>query len=79
VTFSIVCGNFSQKEKMCMEKEWNIEFLIWDLIAHSVCFVKETGKNNARQLFCFFKLQLINGNRHWKNNLRKSNCRPGRM
>ncbi len=30
-------------------------------------------------VFFFFKLQLINGNRHWKNNLRKSNCRPGRM
>ncbi len=34
-----------------MEKEWNIEFLIWDLIAHSVYFVKETGKNNAVVLF----------------------------
>jgi hypothetical protein len=56
VTFSIVCGNFSQKEKMCMEKEWNIEFLIWDLIAHSVYFVKETGRNNnALQLFCVFQ------------------------
>jgi len=51
VTFNIVCGNFSQKEKMCMEKEWNIEFLIWDLIANSVYFVKETGKNNAVVLF----------------------------
>jgi hypothetical protein len=51
VTFSIVFGNFSQKEKMCMEKEWNIEFLMWDLIAHSVYFVKETGRNNALQLF----------------------------
>jgi hypothetical protein len=29
-----------------MEKEWNIEFLIWDLIAHSVYFVKETAKKN---------------------------------
>jgi hypothetical protein len=54
VTFSIVCGNFSQKEKMCMEKEWNIEFLIRDLIAHSVYFVMETGRNNALHLFFFF-------------------------
>lgn len=39
-----------------MEKEWNIEFLIWDLIAHSVYFVKETGRNNnALQLFCVFQ------------------------
>jgi len=56
-----------------------MEHRVFDLglIAHSVYFVKETGKNNA--VVFFFKLQLINGNRHWKNNLRKSNCRPGRM
>jgi hypothetical protein len=55
VTFSIVCGNFSQREKMCMEKEWNTEFLIWDLTAHSVYFVKETGRNNCITVVLFFQ------------------------